>query len=121
MTHTRYSRRAITALVLAAGFAAGAAQARLALVEIQGQALPRLTTEEAHELLGNYELADGRKLSVTKTGRRLWATLDNGSTVALRALSPTRLAAADGSLTLDFVAAANGSVHSVRMTLQRRS
>ena len=107
------------ALVLALA-ASGAAQARPGLVEIKGQALPRLSSEEGRALQGAYVLADGSELTVSQRGRALWAELDHGTAVPMRALSPTRLQSADGRLTLEFVAAANGSVHAVRVTTPRR-
>lgn len=61
-------------------------------------------------------LADGRVLEVSRTVRRMTAMLD-GREYPLLAMSATRLQSADGQLTLDFDAAANGSVQGLKLTL----
>ena len=113
------TRHAFIALALVACCAASAALARPGLVEIQGRALPRLSLSEGEALQGSYRLEDGRELTVSQRGRRLFASID-GRELPLRALSAYELQSIDGTLGLNFVATANGSVHAVRVSQSRR-
>jgi hypothetical protein len=106
--------------ILATLLACSAVHAAGNQVEVHGRSLHSLSTAEAVELQGRYELADGRVLEVSRQGRRLSAVL-GGSERALLAISATRLQSADGQLTLNFDTSANGSVHRVTMTQAGRA
>jgi hypothetical protein len=105
------TRTALAALVLAA--AAGTAAANMPdRVLIQARA----STQHLH---GEYTLADGRLLVVGRHGGRLVAAVDGQPRQALRALSDTRWASADGRLTIEFHATPNQSVSGVTLLSAR--
>jgi hypothetical protein len=103
-----------TALALSL-FALGAAQAATETVTIQTQTPPSARAMAA-EVKGVYQLADGRLLVVSRAGQHLMAELGKDAPVLLQTRSASRAQAADGSMTLDFTAAPNGSVFVVTMT-----
>jgi hypothetical protein len=103
---------ALTLSLLLAGTVAQAASQ----IEVHGRSLHALTVAEASELQGRYALSDGRMLEVSRQGRRVAVVID-GRERPLLAVSATRLQSSDGRVTLDFRAAANGSVDQVQLTL----
>jgi hypothetical protein len=107
MTLTRNTLTVLAVLSLA-GLAHAAAPER---VEIRGFAAP------AAELQGEYALADGRLMAVRQRGTRLLAQIDGETAVALSQGSGQSWTSVDGRLTVDFHAAANGSVRGI--TLKR--
>jgi hypothetical protein len=101
-----------TCIALVALACTGFAQANVPdRVEIRG-----LATTAAAAAQGEYELADGRRLAVQQRGTRLVAQIDGAPAVLLQPAA-TRWASADGRLSVEFHAAANGSVH--RVTLKQ--
>jgi hypothetical protein len=74
---------------------------------------PGLTSMELNDFVGQYELADGRVLTVTQRARRLVAQVEGQEAVPLKRAGPGRFSAADGQLRVAFDQHANGSVTGV--------
>ncbi|HEY9028991.1 MAG TPA: hypothetical protein VIP05_32195 [Burkholderiaceae bacterium] len=68
---------------------------------------------------GEYVLADGRVAALAGTRRHPRLEIDDGTTHALRALSPTEFASEDGCVRVVFESHANASVTRVRVTRSR--
>jgi hypothetical protein len=103
------TRTLIAALALTA--LAGAAQANVPeRVLIQSHA-----AASTQHLQGSYDLADGRLLVVGRHAGQLVVEIDGQPRTALQPHSASHWASADGRLTLEFHAAANGSVAGVTL------
>lgn len=72
------------------------------------------------DVRGQYQLSDGRMLSVAGTQRRPTAQIDQGIAMPLRAQSHLRWATSDGKLHFTFDAARNGGVYAVRIDQPQR-
>jgi hypothetical protein len=107
------TRTLVAALALAA--LAGAASANVPeRVLIHAQ-----TRASMQHLQGQYDLADGRQLVVSRVGAQLVVEIDGQPRTALQLRPAGHWASSDGRLTLEFHATANGSVAGVTLKQAR--
>lgn len=64
---------------------------------------------------GTFELEDGKLLSVSQRGRKLYAQVDGSASVELIAAGEGSFVSASGTTRLEFRQAPNGSVAGVRL------
>lgn len=73
----------------------------------------KLTSTALNDFVGQYELADGRVLTVTQRARQLVAQVEGQAAVPLRPAGPGRFSTPDGQLRVAFDQHANGNVTGV--------
>jgi hypothetical protein len=88
-------------------------------VEVLTHRPPALSSAEFDALRGSYQLDNGAVLHVAGPHGRPVAEIDEGGPTLLQAITPNQLASADGRLRIDFLAAANGTVSAVAVTMSR--
>jgi hypothetical protein len=71
--------------------------------------------ERLTEIKGQYQLADGRLLTITDSGRTMRAQLDGRPDTVLLPAGGTAFMARDGSFRLNFEQLENGSVNAVTL------
>lgn len=79
-------------------------------------AAQEMKSNEFSDFRGQYQLQDGRLLTMTSEGRRQIAEIDGIGRVEVVAASDTTFVAKDGSLTLQFKRWKNGNVTDVCIT-----
>ena len=99
------------ALIGALGLAFAAPQ----VLTIEGTALKPVTAAQASELRGEFQMSNGKVLSVLRKGRKLVAEMDGMPSSEMRAAGDQRLISADGKVDLVYKAAANGNVTGVTL------
>ncbi len=99
------------------------AQAAVEQVQIRGQnpalASPGVSRAFAADVQGQYRLADGRLLVLSREGAHMLAEVDGMVATPLSATGELSLRSSDGKLTLEFQASDNGLVHAVKMSVAR--
>lgn len=103
------------------------AQAVVEQVQIRGQnpalapalASPGVSRAFAAKVQGQYRLADGRLLVLSREGAHMLAEVDGMTATPLSAAGALSLRSSDGKLTLEFQASDNGLVHAVKMSVPR--
>ena len=75
-----------------------------------------MKSNEFNDFRGQYQLDNGRQLTMTSEGKRQIAEIDGIGRVEVVAASDTTFVAKDGSLTLQFERWKNGNVTAVRIT-----
>jgi len=68
---------------------------------------------ELDDILGQYNMVDGKTLTISNSGRRIFAKLEGLPKTQLVAAAPNRLVAKDGKMEVDFQQLSNGVVESV--------
>lgn len=73
------------------------------------------STQALQEFSGNYDLADGRLLTVSSHRQQLFMQIDGGPAIELLAANAHTFVAKTGTLRIEFEQAPNGSVARVRV------
>jgi hypothetical protein len=95
--------------------ALGLAFAAPQIVTIEGTALKPVTAAQASELRGQFQMSNGKLLSLMTKGRKLIAEMDGMPTSELKSTGDQRLVSADGKVDLSYKAMPNGIVTSVTL------
>jgi hypothetical protein len=115
MSHSIHALMLACAAVLSVSVAQAATSAEQ--VQIHGQR--GMSSSEFDQLRGEYDLADGSRLSFAGTRLHPMAQIDAHGPVALVRTGPNQFTDLNGQLRLDIQAAANGSVSGVTVTYTR--
>ena len=75
----------------------------------------KMAFDEAREFQGQYLLDNGKTLTVSRKGQRLFADVAGDADVELVALSPGAFVTKDGKTEVKFQQAANGNVFGVQL------
>jgi hypothetical protein len=108
---------ATTAFVAAMG--AAHAGGNVETVSITATPMRGLFGNEAHALVGQYRMSDGRLLVLSPRGASIKARLDGEPATLLRVARTGELRAADGSMSLAFETGSDGYADRIRLTLER--
>ena len=84
-------------------------------VQISVQNPYKMAKDEAREFQGQYVLENGKTLTVSLRGQRLFAGVGGDADVELVAISPGAFATKDGKAEVKFQQSANGNVFGVQM------
>ena len=76
---------------------------------------PQVLTVGFQDFRGQYDLADGRVLTITQRGQRYFMQLDNQPETEIMAVGSAAFEAKVGALRLEFTQYANGNVPAVRV------
>jgi len=83
----------------------GSAMATPSSAEKSGDPAPfrqALTTEQLHELQGTYRLANGRKLQLSASDDRMYASLNGRDLIELVATAENTLSSKDGAISVNY-------------------
>jgi len=72
-----------------------------------------LRMNELDDILGQYNMENGKTLTISNSGRRIFAKLEGLPKTQLVAAAPNRLVAKDGNMEVDFQQLSNGVVEGV--------
>lgn len=76
----------------------------------------KMAYDQAREYQGQYMLANGKTLSVSRWGQRLFADVAGAKDVELVAIAPATFVTPDGTARVTFQQAANGEVLGLQLT-----
>ncbi|MES2152416.1 MAG: hypothetical protein V4508_21775 [Pseudomonadota bacterium] len=110
---------ASTVLALPAAAQAAPAGSALTTRQIVPGVRVKLSAADRDDFKGQYDLADGRTLTVSGDARRLLAQLDSQPALEIEALAGAQFVAREGGLRLQFEQHANGSVSGVNVIASR--
>ena len=84
-------------------------------VQISVQNPYKMAKDEAREFQGQYVLENGKTLTVSLRGHRLFADVGGDADVERGAISPSAFVTSDGKAEVKFQQGANGNVFGVQM------